>query len=326
MLERKKHPLYNDTDGYVCAPENSGKYGVWRNNPEERGAFEGYIGLDEGHLDNADKHQFVLKDEQFIQKYMDENYEAIAQNLNGEKFEKTKIIELILKAIHHPNYFPIDKNAKHASIDLVELESNRIPQQIQKLQEKKLKSILDKFDPSKSDSAQYYIDYFGDGFTFIVFNCTQPQYLYPNKDNNVNSVLLNMAFQNLAKQNAYCKDDGIWRVNDEGRADFKDSYFTYDARSESLGTVVPQSFYEVLINKTMCDDYMRFLNHPAYFNQSFKKPVECRAESKEPNQSSIKNNSNRSRNNRKPDSNTITELKEHITRKSRKHRNKSSLN
>lgn len=60
------------------------------------------------------------------------------------------------------------------------------------------------------------------------------------------------------------------------------NYLTYDLKTKGIGYSVSIELLKILKAKKLCDEFMKFMNHPAYvLGKRFKKPVECESEKSE---------------------------------------------
>lgn len=60
------------------------------------------------------------------------------------------------------------------------------------------------------------------------------------------------------------------------------SYLTIDLKTKGLGNSISTELLKILKVKRLCDEFMKFMNHPAYvMSKRFKKPVECESNQSE---------------------------------------------
>lgn len=125
----------------------------------------------------------------------------------------------------------------------------------------------------------------GNGYYFIIFNCTKPMFI--SADNKVETLASKAALEVLKKDDA-CQpsksagankassnNDDIWHYRAEPPADFS----TYDFKAQAISEqILPfTKLLEVFSRVGLCDDFLRFMNHPAYFfdDNRFAKPKIC---------------------------------------------------
>lgn len=60
------------------------------------------------------------------------------------------------------------------------------------------------------------------------------------------------------------------------------NYLTYDLKTKGIGYSVSSELLKILKAKKLCDEFMKFMNHPGYvLGKRFRKPVECQSETSE---------------------------------------------
>ena len=136
-LERIKHPLYNDTDLYIC---DKSKENVWRVNPTQFHET-GYIGFDHSRPAEADRNFIVYVDEKTIRAYL----------VNQPTKVTEKIIQHALNAIHHPKYTKPDSNKKSVVIDIELEKEGKIPKWFRDARMKQMNDLYDKITAPASN-------------------------------------------------------------------------------------------------------------------------------------------------------------------------------
>ena len=118
----------------------------------------------------------------------------------------------------------------------------------------------------------------GNGYYFIIFNCTKPMFI--GADNKVETLSSRAALDVLKKDDS-CQPsskgggDDIWHYKAEPPADLS----TYDFKAQAISEqVLPfTKLLDVFSRVGLCDEFLRFMNHPAYFfdENRFAKPKAC---------------------------------------------------
>lgn len=171
-LMRKKHPNYNDTDAYICDKKEN----VWRVSPE---MFKktGYIGFDEKRAAEADSNFIIFADEKQIKEYLNNQEPKFIRNVQ----------ELALKIIHHPKYFKANKVSKKKpakEVDIFNEQDKKLPKWFVELRKNEMNKLFGKIAAS-SDNFTIENDatmkeyFFGNGYSFVLFDCQNPSYLFP---------------------------------------------------------------------------------------------------------------------------------------------------
>lgn len=137
-LERVQHPLYNDTDHYMCDPAEN----IWRINPH---LFKqaGYIGFDDDRPAEADSHFITFMDEATIRDYLSQS--GVAPKLAEQ------IVELAFKVIHHPKYFAFDKKKPPVVVDIYAEQENKLPKWFREMRHKQMDELYEKITAKTSN-------------------------------------------------------------------------------------------------------------------------------------------------------------------------------
>ena len=286
MLDRKKDPRYNDTDGYVC----DDKENLWRMNPKERGCTPGIIGFMAEKAYAADSNFIVLADENILKDFFGK---MVLETPEKEKEKASQnyasIIKSILTAIHHPSYFKVDAKMPEISIDLMEAAERHLAKEIKARRQSDAKIIKELFVEKLGDSQALPKD---DAYSFVVMNCSHPEYLLPRTSKSRSGKVLtkhgldkteitNRAHVEMIKQMGKCDPkENIWYmtqstgfVNSKRKKAIQ--YLTYDHRTNGLGCSPTQENLSVFNRHELCHDYMAYLLHPGYYLKQFNKPREC---------------------------------------------------
>ena len=119
-----------------------------------------------------------------------------------------------------------------------------------------------------------------DGFTFILFDCDDPKYFFPKIDKNRNLLdrpeirKLPSMFRKAMQKVAYCdSEDQLWKSATQQIDEMYAPYLAFKPLKEKL-TFTPLTSL-ILKEKSVCEDYLKFLLHPGYFNKDSKPPIEC---------------------------------------------------
>ena len=289
MLDRKKDPRYNDTDGYVCdADEN-----LWRMNTKERGCTPGLISFMAKKAYAADSNFIVLADEQMLKDYFGKIVlETPQKDKDKASQHYASIIKTILTAIHHPAHFKLDPKLAKASIDLLEAAERHLPKEVKVRRKSDKRIIQELFSEKLGDSPPALAK--DDAYSFIVMNCSRPEYLSPLsvKSNRTAALvkfglekreITNRAHVELLKQMARCdRKEQIWYLrptSSERSAALQ--YLTYNRKTSGLSCLPGQEQLSMLSEHDLCHDYMAYLLHPGYYElKQFKKPRQCSKASK----------------------------------------------
>lgn len=138
-LERIQHPLYNDTDAYMCdkALDN-----VWHINPS---LFHetGYIGFDHSQPGEADRNFVTYADEKAIRAYLIHQPTKITE----------KIVNLALRIIHHPKFTSSVQNKKKLPIvvDVFEERDKKLPESLRQTRMKQMNELYEKITAPASN-------------------------------------------------------------------------------------------------------------------------------------------------------------------------------
>lgn len=276
-IERKKHPAYNDTDAYICDKSER----IWRINPD---LFKstGYIAFDDTRPAEADSNFITVTDEKAIRRYL-KNFDS--------KLAST-VTELAFKIVHHPDYYKVDKSKKNLIVDVFEEQEKKLPKSFRALRNEEMSQLYDKIT---TKSSNFSIDkqpglkehLFGDGYSFVVFDCENPSYVYQadKSPESIETVKIESREMKLVFQKvAYCnRNDNLWRRKsqqktppaDNGGEQNGDSFLTYDLKLKCIGFSPASDMLKILKIKGLCDDYMRLFHHPAYYLKKFNRPFEC---------------------------------------------------
>jgi hypothetical protein len=279
-IKRKQHPLYNDTDGYICDEKDN----LWHVNPKAGWNHNGLIAFaDDVPPALADKNFVTLMDEKSIRDYL----KTVMTNHSSASQTMDYIVSLIFKIVHHPLYYETDKQKKVKTVDILAEQDKQIPDWIKNQRKKDTKLIYDKII-KKSPNITIVLDknklehVIGDGFSFVVFNCIRPSYIYPklSEFNNLTVVHISSSeFLALFNYLAYCnQSENVWRLK-------KNNYYlTFDAKIMGLGYSPSKTLLNIFNDKGVCDDFMKYLMHPFYYNKMhFKQPSECLTYKTKPN-------------------------------------------
>jgi hypothetical protein len=118
-----------------------------------------------------------------------------------------------------------------------------------------------------------------DGFTFILFDCDDPKYFFPKIDKTRNLDRpevrkLPSVFRKAIQKVAYCdSEDQLWKSSTQQIDEMYAPYLAFKPLKEKL-TFAPLNSL-ILKDKSVCEDYLKLLLHPGYFNKDSKPPIEC---------------------------------------------------
>ena len=278
-MKRKQHPLYNDTEGYIC----DSKENLWRINPDPKAGWNqnGLIAFaDDVEPAFADKNFVILMDEKSIRDFLKTKISSVKMI--------DSIIKLIFRIVHHPVYYIADSQKGVKNVDILAEQDKQIPDWIKILRKKETKLIYEKIT-RKSSNITIVLDknklenVIGDGFSFIVFNCTRPSYIYPSNTNEFNNLTVvqikSYEFLSLFNYIAYCDQiENVWHLK-------KSKYYlTFDPKIMGLGYSPNERLLNIFNDKGVCNDFMKYLMHPFYYNKIiFKQPIECLTNKLKPN-------------------------------------------
>ncbi|CAF0877604.1 unnamed protein product [Brachionus calyciflorus] len=311
-IERRKDPrIKNESSAYMCDKNEN----IWRVNPDVFKS-KGFIGFDHDKAAEADSNFIVLADEKAIKDYF--------INIDKDGKITKKAIELAFSIIHHPKYYKVDKTKKSKLVDVFAEQDKKIPKWLRDLRSKQINDLYEKltvetknFTIPKQSSLKE--DTFGDGYSFIIFDCKEPSILHPT--NQLNKPLLeklnSSLFNIVLKKVGHCSEDNIWRQgkkpDDKSEPEF---FLTFDAKGQGLGFSPSIKLLKIMKIKGMCDDYMKYLYHPAYYLKNYKKPEQCTSSSVEKEEEdSIKNILDEHFNKKSTKKNVVNDKKEMRNRK-----------
>lgn len=267
-IERRKDPRVNESSAYICDKTEN----VWRINP---GMFKrtGFIAFDDDKPADADNNFITLADEKTIKDYL--------VNIDENKISD-KIIELAFKITHHPKYYKADKTKKPKVVDVIEEQDKKLPKWLKNLRTKQIEDLYSRLTKKSNNFTvekhpKLREETFGDGYSYMLFDCDNPSYYYPKDEKNVALFKIeSKEYKLLFNKMGYCnKNDKIWRSGKKPAGNKDSEFLTFDAKGKGLGFSPSVNLLKILKLKALCDDYMKYMFHPSYFNKKFKKPIQC---------------------------------------------------
>ncbi|RNA38108.1 hypothetical protein BpHYR1_051264 [Brachionus plicatilis] len=262
-LERRKDPrITNESSAYMCDKNEN----IWRVNPEIFKS-KGFIGFDHDKAAEADGNFIVLADEKAIKDYV--------QNIDADDKLAKKIVQLAYTITHHPKFYRVDKSKNSKLVDVYAEQEKKIPPWLRDQRSKQINRLYKQLTKEGKNFTvpkhpKLKEDTFADGFSFIIFDCKDPSILHPTKDKKALLKKLNdTLFSLVLKKTGHCTDDKIWRNS------ANENFLTFDAKGLGLGFSPSLKLLTIMKMKGMCDDYMKFMYHPAYYLKGFLKPEQC---------------------------------------------------
>lgn len=262
-MERRKDPrIKNESSAYICDKKEN----IWRVNPE---VFQskGFIGFDHDKAAESDGNFIVLADEKAIKDYL--------QNIDTNGKLAKQIVKLAYTIIHHPKYYQIDKSKNAKLVDVYDEQEKKIPKWLRDMRSKQIDKLYKEFTKETKNFTIFKHhklkeETFGDGFSFIIFDCKDPSILHPCKNKKPYLKKLNdTLFSIVLKKIGRCSHDNIWRNSEN------DNFLTFDAKGLGLGFSPSSRLLTLMKIKNLCDDYMKYLFHPGYYLKNFTKPKQC---------------------------------------------------
>lgn len=262
-MERRKDPrIQNESSAYMCDKKEN----IWRVNPEVFNS-KGFIGFDHDKAAEADGNFIVLADEKAIKEYL--------QNIDTDGKLAKKMVQLAYTITHHPKFYRVDKRKNSKLVDVYAEQEKKIPKWLREMRSKQIDKLFKEFTKETKNftmptHSKLKEDTFGDGFSFIIFDCKEPSILHPKKEKNFFLKKLNdTLFSLVLKKTGRCDDDNIWRNS------ASNNFLTFDAKGLGLGFSPSPRLLTLMKIKDICDDYMKFLYHPGYYLKNYAKPDQC---------------------------------------------------
>lgn len=111
----------------------------------------------------------------------------------------------------------------------------------------------------------------GKGDLLILFDCNSPSY-YDFENKLVKIKSKKMIKQLKSSDNCSEESDNLWHFHGN-----KSMISTFDFKTKNLSSsVLPfNQFMSFFKDLNLCDDFMKLMKHPAYFDDEYKKPTEC---------------------------------------------------
>ncbi|CAF0710883.1 unnamed protein product [Brachionus calyciflorus] len=113
----------------------------------------------------------------------------------------------------------------------------------------------------------------GKGYLTIIFDCKKPSYYGLN--NKMVQIQSNDLIK-LLKSSDNCSEqsDNLWHFHGN-----KNLISTYDNKAKNLSSsVLPMERMMTFFHDLgLCDNFMKLMKHPSYFNKAYKKPPQCLA-------------------------------------------------
>lgn len=262
-IQRMKDPRYNNTDLYSCDKAEK----IWRTNRAFFNA-DNFIAFDDLRPAEADNNFITLFDQKSIRDKL--------KPLVRDKLLLDKIVTLAYRSMHHPDVYKIDKSKKPLVLDIYEEQEKKLPKSLRSQREAELNALYDRitqkssnFSIEKQPGLKEHL--FGNGYSFVLFNCSSPSYLGHSHVQKVISKEMQIVIEKMG----YCnRTDRIWRRRVENQAPF---YLTYDIKGNNLGYSPSSELISILKIKGLCNEYMKFFRHPSYFVKAYQTfvPNEC---------------------------------------------------
>ena len=275
-IKRQNHPMNKLKPQYLCNKTTS----VWSITRSKGFEHGGYVAFDDANQKAADLNFDVLTEEKFTRDYFKQLKKTKPQITDKDVNE---IVDLIFYLTHHPSHYKQDSAKGSKEIDSNIEKGGKIPDNLIASRKELAKIILEKMPKNIEKTDGFQKEYVGDGFTFILFDCEHPKYLFPMSNGNEKYEVRRPSenFLRVLPEVGYCdKEDNIWKRTVQKLDEIYPTYLTIDAKQLDVGFAPLASFIVMMKKTNMCDDYMKFFLHPAYWNKKFKKPVECSAEAK----------------------------------------------
>lgn len=111
----------------------------------------------------------------------------------------------------------------------------------------------------------------GKGELFIIFDCKNPSYYDP--DGKLIHIKSKKVLKSLKKtDNCSAQSENLWHFH--GNVSFVS---TYDHKAKNLSSsVLPFDQFMGLFNDLeLCEDFMKLLRHPHFYNKAYQKPSQC---------------------------------------------------
>lgn len=111
----------------------------------------------------------------------------------------------------------------------------------------------------------------GKGELFIIFDCKNPSYY--DTDGKIVHIKSKGILKNLkSTDNCSAKSENLWHFH--GNMSF---ISTYDHKAKNLSSsVLPFDQFIGLFNDLeLCEDFMKLMRHPSFYNKAYKKPSQC---------------------------------------------------